>query len=261
MPKKRVDALLYERGLAESRSQAQRLIMAGQVRADGQLVHKPATQVSTTAELLVDQGPRFVSRGGDKLAAGLEAFSIDPAGWTCADVGASTGGFTDCLLQAGADKVFAVEVGQGILHWKIRQDKRVQVLEGTNVRYLTELEMPVQLVTVDVSFISLKYVLPVISGWFGPDGGQVIALIKPQFEAGKVEVDRGKGVIKDPKIHRQILQEVLLAAQALDFEPRGLIASPILGPKGNREFLAWLVYPAQNGIPNADLIAGLFSEE
>ncbi len=166
MPKTRLDLLLVERGLAESRSLAQRLIMAGQVRVDGQLVLKPATGVASEAELTLDYGPRYVSRGGEKLHGALEAFPLTVQGRTCADVGASTGGFTDCLLQHGAARVYAIDVGKGLLHWKLRNHPRVVVMEKTNARYVASLPEPVTLVTVDASFISLKILLPVIKNWF-----------------------------------------------------------------------------------------------
>ena len=249
MPKVRLDVLLVERGLAESRAKAQALIMAGQVRVADQVALKPATTVDASAALAVDSGPRFVSRGGEKLDAALEEFGIDVNGLVCADVGASTGGFTDCLLQRGAAKVYAIDVGKGILHWKLRNDPRVVVMEQTNARYVGSLPEPVSLVTMDASFISLKILLPVIRKWsFAPlhssqnpkDLGEVIALIKPQFEAGKKDVSRGDGVIRDPEIHRQVLLDVLGFARQERFHLRGLVRSPLLGPKGNAEFLAWL---------------------
>src|SRR5919109_5378508 len=193
MAKMRLDVLLVERGLAESRAKAQAMIMAGQVRVADQVVLKPATAVSADSVLTVDPGPRFVSRGGEKLEAALEAFHLDITGQVCADVGASTGGFTDCLLQHGAAKVYAIDVGKGILHWKLRNDPRVVVMEETNARYVEFLPEPVSLVTVDASFISLKILLPVIRGWLSPSPltplpqgeENIVALIKPQFEAGK----------------------------------------------------------------------------
>jgi 23S rRNA (cytidine1920-2'-O)/16S rRNA (cytidine1409-2'-O)-methyltransferase len=260
--------LLLERGLVESRNQAQRLIMAGQVRVDGQLAFKPATTVSGQARIEVDHGPPFVSRGGEKLEAALEAFSLEVSGRVCADVGASTGGFTDCLLQHGAAKVYAIDVGKGLLHWKLRKDPRLVVMESTNARYVESLPERVSLVTVDVSFISLKILLPVVKGWFRPSklnreehkdregkikpgalgelggsqkgSGEIVILIKPQFEAGRADVSKGGGVIRDPEIHRQVLLDVLGFAQDRGFGLRGLIRSPLLGPKGNLEFLAWL---------------------
>jgi 23S rRNA (cytidine1920-2'-O)/16S rRNA (cytidine1409-2'-O)-methyltransferase len=241
MPKTRLDVLLVERGLAESRSQAQRLVIAGEVRVDGQVVLKPATSVEPAAKLEVVAGPRYVSRGGEKLEAALLAFKVDPSGWVCADVGASTGGFTDCLLQHGASLVYAIDVGRGILAWKLRQDPRVVVMESTNARYLESLPQAVSLVTLDASFISLKTFFPVIKKWFGGGAGQVIALVKPQFEAGRAQVARGKGVVRDPLVHREVLLDVLSAAQAAGYGLHGLIRSPLLGPKGNVEFLAWMV--------------------
>jgi 23S rRNA (cytidine1920-2'-O)/16S rRNA (cytidine1409-2'-O)-methyltransferase len=256
MPKLRLDVLLVERGLAESRAKAQALIMAGQVRVADQVTLKPATAVDSESRLTVDSGPRFVSRGGEKLDAALEVFGIDVTGFICTDVGASTGGFTDCLLQRGAAKVYAIDVGKGILHWKLRNDPRVVVMEETNARYIESISEQLDLVTVDASFISLKILLPVIKKWppvqlppFSPkmggakEGG-IIALIKPQFEAGKKDVARGDGVIRDPQIHKQVLLDVLNFAQQEGFNIRGLIKSPLLGPKGNTEFLVWLDQPA-----------------
>ena len=253
MPKTRLDLLLVERGLAESRSKAQAMIMAGQVRVDDQVTLKPATGVSPASVLTVDAGPRFVSRGGEKLDAALEAFSIDLKGRICADVGASTGGFTDCLLQRGAAKIYTIDVGKGILHWKLRNDKRVVVMEETNARFVESLPEQVSFATIDASFISLKILLPVVKDWLVPSPpsplslgegrmgeGCIIALIKPQFEAGKKDVSRGDGVIRDPEIHRQVLLDVLNFAQSEGFDIRGLIQSPLLGPKGNAEFLVWL---------------------
>ena len=265
MPKVRLDVLLTERGLAESRAKAQALIMAGQVRVNGQTALKAGATIAGDSMIEVDSGPRFVSRGGDKLDAALEAFAIDVHGFTCADVGASTGGFTDCLLQRGAAKVYAIDVGKGILHWKIRNDPRVVVMEETNARFVESLPEPLEFISIDASFISLKVLLPVVKRWLMPspptsapatppslpklregeagrgDGGEgLVALIKPQFEAGKKDVARGEGVIRDPAIHRQVLTEVLAFAHAEGFGLRGLIRSPLLGPKGNTEFLAWL---------------------
>jgi 23S rRNA (cytidine1920-2'-O)/16S rRNA (cytidine1409-2'-O)-methyltransferase len=252
MAKIRLDVLLVERGLAESRAKAQALIMAGQVRVADQVALKPATAVQADSILTIDSGPRFVSRGGEKLEAALSAFGVDVTGSVCADVGASTGGFTDCLLQHGAAKVYAIDVGKGILHWKLRNDPRVVVMEETNARFVTSLPEPVALVTVDASFISLKILLPVVKIWLFPlssflnegkrkeERSDVIALIKPQFEAGRKDVSRGDGVIRDPEIHKQVLLDVLGFAQTAGFQIRGLIKSPLLGPKGNAEFLVWL---------------------
>jgi 23S rRNA (cytidine1920-2'-O)/16S rRNA (cytidine1409-2'-O)-methyltransferase len=248
MTKTRLDVLLVERGLAESRAKAQALIMAGQVRANGEVALKSGTTVPSNTKLEVDSGPRFVSRGGEKLDAALEAFGIDVKGLTCADVGASTGGFTDCMLQRGAEKVYAIDVGKGILHWKLRNYGRVIVMEETNARFVESLPEKISFVTVDASFISLKILLPVVKKWFVPSPldplpgaeGNVLALIKPQFEAGKKDVSRGDGVIRDPEIHKQVLLDVLSFAKNEGFGLRGLIKSPLLGPKGNTEFLVWL---------------------
>lgn len=241
MPKVRLDVLLVQHGLAESRAKAQALIMSGQVRVNGQIALKPATMVAPESILTVEAAPRFVSRGGEKLDAAFEAFHLDAHGLVCADVGASTGGFTDCLLQRGAARVYAIDVGKGLLHWKLRRDPRVVVMEATNARYVERLPEPVSLVTLDVSFISLKVLLPVVRHWLAPSAKGVLALIKPQFEAGRKEAARGEGVIREPEIHRRILSEVLDCAQREGLGTVGLIRSPLLGPKGNVEFLAWLL--------------------
>ena len=256
MPKKRLDQLLVDRDLAESNDLAQRLVIAGRVRVDGQLAVTPSQIVQNDAELTVDQGPRFVSRGGEKLAAALDAFSVDVQGLVCADAGASTGGFTDCLLQNGAAKVFAIDVGHGILEWKLRNDPRVVVMEKTNARHVEKLAEPVDLVVIDASFISLKVLLSVVQNWLlssspplSPPqaggkprrgGGAIIALIKPQFEATRKEVSQGKGVIRDREIHKRVLYEIIDFAIEKGFSLRGLLRSPVLGPKGNVEFLVWL---------------------
>jgi 23S rRNA (cytidine1920-2'-O)/16S rRNA (cytidine1409-2'-O)-methyltransferase len=238
MEKIRLDVLMVEKGLAESRSLAQRLVMAGQVRVDGQVVLKPATKVVETVEISVDHGPKFVSRGGEKLDAALQAFGMtDLQGRTCADVGASTGGFTDCLLQHGAHKVYAIDVGYGELHWKLRNDPRVVVMEKTNARFVAILPEPIDLASVDASFISLRTLLPVIRNWLTPNG-EVVALIKPQFEAGRAQAAKGEGVIRDPAVHEEVLRTVLGYAQAQGYGFLGLIRSPLTGPKGNIEFLA-----------------------
>jgi 23S rRNA (cytidine1920-2'-O)/16S rRNA (cytidine1409-2'-O)-methyltransferase len=209
--------------------------------------------------ITIDRGPRFVSRGGEKLEAALTAFSVDVPGRVCADVGASTGGFTDCLLQHGAAKVYAIDVGKGILHWKLRNDSRVLVMEETNARHVEKLPEPVSLITIDASFISLKVLLPVVKGWLPspmvilPKGeADVIVLIKPQFEAGRKAAAKGEGVIRDPEIHRQVLVDVLTFAQNEGFGIRGLVKSPLTGPKGNVEFLAWL---GKNGEGETELDA------
>lgn len=239
MSKQRADTLLVAQGLVESRSLAQRMVMAGQVRADGQVVAKPSTLLAPDASLEVESSPRYVSRGGPKLEAALQAFAVDVRDYLCADLGASTGGFSDCLLQHGAAKVYAIDVGRGQLHWKLRQDARVEVMEGTNARKLKSLPEAVDLVTIDASFISLRVLLPVVKFWLR-EGGKVIALIKPQFEAGRAEASRGKGVIRDPDVHERVLLEVLRFAEQEGYAVENIIPSPLLGPKGNLEFLAQL---------------------
>lgn len=236
--KKRIDLLLVDRGLAESRSVAQKLIMAGLVRVEGQLIHKASQKAEPGMLIEVASGPRFVSRGGEKLIAALETFPVIVEGRICADVGASTGGFTDCLLQNGAACVYTIDVGKGLLHWKLRNDARVVVIEKTNARYLETLPECVHLVTMDVSFISLRKLLPVVVGWLKPEG-DVIALIKPQFEAGPARVGRG-GVVRDPIVHRDVTHRILEFSVEHSLAPQGLIQSPLRGPKGNVEFLAWL---------------------
>jgi 23S rRNA (cytidine1920-2'-O)/16S rRNA (cytidine1409-2'-O)-methyltransferase len=243
-PKSRLDVLLTDRGLAESRSQAQRLVMAGQVRVDGQVASKPSDKVLESADIQVDHGPRYVSRGGEKLEGALQAFGLlQLDGMVCADLGASTGGFTDCMLQHGATRVYAVDVGYGILHWKLRTDPRVVVMERVNARYVSGFPEPVQFVTIDASFISLKILLPTVKSWWSEAGGQMVALVKPQFEAGREEVAHGDGVVRDSAVHRKVLQEVLVFAAQEGFSVRGLVRSSLLGPKGNTEFLVWLEFP------------------
>ncbi len=264
MKKMRLDLLLVERGLADSRSLAQRLVMEGLVRVNGERVLRSAASVATDVQLVVEQGPPFVSRGGDKLEAALQKFGMEVEGEVCADVGASTGGFSDCLLQHKARRVYAIDVGRGILDWKLRQDPRVVVMEGTNVRFVESLPEPVQLVTIDVSFISLKVILPVVRKWFADEPeqpGAVIALIKPQFEAGRKEASRGKGVIRDPATHRAVLLEVLDYAQQLGYLVRGLIHSPLTGPKGNTEFLAWLEASEREAAPLDAIVDAVLDNE
>jgi 23S rRNA (cytidine1920-2'-O)/16S rRNA (cytidine1409-2'-O)-methyltransferase len=244
MAKKRLDVLMTERGLTESRNKAQRLIRAGEVRVNDQLVHKPGTQVSDDAVITLEAKPPFVSRGGKKLDAALERFAIDVTGAVVADVGASTGGFTDCLLQRGARRVYAIDVGYGQLHWKLRNDPRVVVMERTNARFLKSLPEAVDLVTIDVSFISLELILSVAVGWLTRDG-QVVALIKPQFEAGPQHIEKG-GVVRDPEVHRRVLENALHTAAELGLGLRGLMPSPLRGPAGNVEFLAWWRFGADS---------------
>jgi 23S rRNA (cytidine1920-2'-O)/16S rRNA (cytidine1409-2'-O)-methyltransferase len=234
----RLDVLLLERGLVESRERAQRLIMAGEVLVNDQPAVKPGMLVAAEAALRIKERLPYVSRGGLKLAAALDRFSIPIEGTICADVGASTGGFTDCLLQRGAAKVYAIDVGYGQLDWKIRSDPRVVPLDRTNARYLEALPEPIDLVTIDASFISLRLILPAALKWLRPDGN-VVALIKPQFEAGRDRVGKG-GVVRDPEVHADVLRTILQAAEDLGTIPFDLIRSPIEGPAGNIEFLVWL---------------------
>ncbi|HEY2329092.1 MAG TPA: TlyA family RNA methyltransferase [Verrucomicrobiae bacterium] len=236
----RLDQALVERGLCGSREKSKRLILAGQVRVNGQPAKKPGDNIRPTDELMLDAVEKFVSRGGHKLEHALEHFQLNVTGLTALDLGASTGGFTDCLLQRGAEKVFAVDVGQGQLAWKLRQDPRVVVMEKTNARHLKleHFPAPADLAVVDCSFISLKKILPPAVPLLKPDG-KIVALIKPQFEAGKKEVDKGRGVITDAAVHGRVLAELeqFVAAQA-GICWRGVVESPLLGPAGNKEFLA-----------------------
>jgi len=238
----RLDVLLVERGLAPSRERAQALILEGVVRVDGESHAKAGQAVPADVPIEVI-GPElpFVSRGGLKLQKALDAFDINVHGKVCLDVGASTGGFTDCLLQVGAARVYAVDVGYGQLDWKLRQDPRVVVMEKTNIRYVAELPERPQLATIDASFISLTKVLEPVTALIGEDG-QIVALVKPQFEAGPKAAP--KGVVRDPAVHQRVLQEVLAHARGLHWRARGLVPSPVLGPAGNREFLLWLARDA-----------------
>ncbi len=236
--KERLDVVLHERGLAPSREKARAMIMAGEVLVDGHVVNKPGTRVATQSQLDVKAKPRFVSRGGDKLAGALDDFALDVTGRLCADVGASTGGFTDCLLQYGAARVYAIDVGYGQLDYTLRQDARVIVMERTNARHVEKLAESVNLVVIDASFISLRLLLPVVKGWLTPQA-DLVALIKPQFEAGKDDVGKG-GVVKDQAVHRRVLIEILTFAGAQGFTLRGLTTSRLKGPAGNTEFLVWL---------------------
>jgi 23S rRNA (cytidine1920-2'-O)/16S rRNA (cytidine1409-2'-O)-methyltransferase len=233
--RKRLDTLLVERGLAESRSQAQALVLAGLVPGHS----KPGEQVDEDAELRVERPPRYVSRGGEKLRHALDAFGVEVAGRDCADVGASTGGFTDCLLQAGAARVVAIDVGYGQLHPRLRADPRVTVLERTNVRHLRELPFAPELVVCDVSFISVAKALPPVLALAKP-GWEALVLVKPQFEAGPEEVR--KGVVRDPEVWRKVLRSVTEAARAWGGRTVGVVDSGLPGPKGNREFFVHLVH-------------------
>jgi 23S rRNA (cytidine1920-2'-O)/16S rRNA (cytidine1409-2'-O)-methyltransferase len=246
MAKERIDKLLFERGLAESRTQAQALILAGQVLVNEQRVDKPGQTFPASCEIRIKgEMPRYVSRGGLKLEAALHQFQINPSGKICLDVGASTGGFTDCLLQHGAAKVWAVDVGHNQLAWKIRQDARVLVIEGLNARHLADEEfgVPFDFVCIDVSFISLKMILRGVEAVL-KEQGDCVALIKPQFEVGKGEVGKG-GIVNDPAKHLRVISEIRNAAKAMGLQPLAVIESPILGAQGNREFLIHLAKPKQ----------------
>jgi len=246
----RLDQLLVERGLAESRAKAQALIRAGRVRVDGRIVDKPGAPVPANSGITVTERPRYVSRGGDKLETALRAFGVDPRGKVCLDIGASTGGFTDCLLQHGAARVHAVDVGKGLLHWKLRNDPRVVVHEGLNARYLRpeDIGEPVELATVDVSFISLRLILPALRGIVVP-AGDVIALVKPQFEAGREKVGRG-GVVRDPVVHREVLTGIArFAVEELRWSVAGAVRSRLLGPAGNVEFFLHLLPRPDASVP------------
>jgi 23S rRNA (cytidine1920-2'-O)/16S rRNA (cytidine1409-2'-O)-methyltransferase len=236
--KVRLDELLVERGLVETRSQAQRLIMAGEVRVGERVLDKPGQSVAEDADVRVATGLRYVSRGGLKLEAALDAFGIAPEGRVCVDIGASTGGFTDCLLQRGAARVYAIDVGYGQLAWSLRQDPRVISIERANIRYMDPLPELASLAVIDVSFIGLGLVLGRAAGLVAP-GGQIIALIKPQFEVGKDDVGKG-GVVREPRLHAAAIRKVLDAAGVIGLRPGGLIRSPITGPAGNTEFLVLL---------------------
>ena len=236
----RLDQALVERALCDSRERAKRLILAGVVRVNGHPAKKASDNIKPADEIVVDAPEKFGSRGGHKLEHALAHFQLNVAGLTAIDIGASTGGFTDCLLQRGAAKVFAVDVGQGQLAWKLRSDARVVVMEKTNARFLKpeNFPAPADLIVADCSFISLTKILPPAVPLLKPDG-KIVALIKPQFEAGRAEVDKGRGVITDAAIHERVLAELkeFVAAQA-GLSWRGVVESPLLGPAGNKEFLA-----------------------
>ena len=240
--KKRLDVLLTEQGYADTRSKAQAIIMSGQVYVGGQKADKPGISYEESVQIEVRGATcPYVSRGGLKLEKALRDFGIKPIDYVCSDSGASTGGFTDCLLQQGAAKVFAIDVGTDQLVDKIRKDPRVTVMEQTNIRYVTPADLgePLDLSVVDVSFISLQLVLPAIKALLKPDRGQVLCLIKPQFEAGKENLGK-KGVVRDPAIHKQVLDNFLAFVQELGFAVLGLTYSPVRGPEGNIEFLGHL---------------------
>jgi 23S rRNA (cytidine1920-2'-O)/16S rRNA (cytidine1409-2'-O)-methyltransferase len=241
----RLDQALVDQGICESREKAKRAIMAGQVNVNGHPARKPSDPVKSTDTITLATAEKFVSRGGHKLEHALQHFHISVAGQTAVDLGASTGGFTDCLLQAGASRVYAVDVGHGQLAWKLRQDPRVVVLEKTNARHLTPAQLPppfagADVAVIDCSFISLRKILPAAVALLRP-AGRIIALLKPQFEAGKEEVDKGAGVITDPVVHERIIREL---ADFVTNDPglrwSGVTESPLLGPAGNKEFLVLL---------------------
>ena len=236
--KMRLDQLLVERGLVESREKGQRLIMAGEVLVNDRVADKAGMPIALEARIQIKEPLPYVSRGGLKLAAALDRFTVPVADVVCADVGASTGGFTDCLLQRGAAKVYAIDVGYGQLDWKIRSDPRVVVMDRTNARYVEALPEPIGLAVIDASFISLRLILPAVLKWL-MDDAHVIALIKPQFEAGREKVGKG-GVVRAAEVHAEVLRAVWNEAVALGFSPVDLLRSPVIGPAGNIEFLIWL---------------------
>ncbi|MBI4266845.1 MAG: TlyA family RNA methyltransferase [Chloroflexi bacterium] len=238
MTRRRLDSLMVAKGLAESRAKAQALIMAGQVMVDGQTAVKAGTTVNETAAITILKPPPFVSRGGLKLEHALDRFQLDVSGWVIADIGASTGGFTDCLLKRGARRVYAVDVGYGQLDYRLRRDPRVVVMEGVNARYPVPLPEKVDLVTMDLAFISVEKVIPSVAGLLKA-GGYLLVLIKPQFEAKRSEVGKG-GVIKDPSRHAAVLGRFIAWAVEHRFRLKGLAASPIPGASGNREFFVLL---------------------
>ena len=257
--KKRLDVLLVERLYADSRTKAQAIIMSGNVYVNGQKADKPGTSYEETVDIEVRGAVcPYVSRGGLKLEKALRDFGVKPDGFVCSDSGASTGGFTDCLLQQGAKKGFAIDVGYGQLDWKIRSDERVVVMERTNIRYVTpeDLGEPLALSVIDVSFIGLEIVLPTIKTLLKPESGQVLCLIKPQFEAGKENVGK-KGVVRDPKIHKMVLDNFVSLVHGLGFTILGLTFSPVKGPEGNIEFLGHLTLANAAGIEpdTADVVA------
>lgn len=252
MPRERIDKLMVDRGFATSRTQAQALVMAGQVLVAEQRVEKPSAQFAPDAPIRIkdrdNPATRFVGRGGLKLEAALKAFALDVRGRYCLDIGASTGGFTDCLLQHGAERVVAIDVGHNQIDWRLRKDERVEVREGVNARYLKpeDFARPFDLAVMDVSFISVTKVLPAILPVLTA-AGRLVTLIKPQFEVGKGEVGKG-GIVTDPAQHERVVGEVNAAAESAGFRVVGVIDSPVLGQEGNREFL---VLYARAGVPSS----------
>ncbi len=260
MPKKRLDLLLVERELAESRQRAQALIMAARVEVNGRVVEKAGALVSTDAAITIQESLPYVSRGGYKLAGALDHFRVNPRGKICADVGASTGGFTDCLLQRDAARVYAIDVGYGQIAWKLRNDPRVVVMDRVNIRHLHALPEPIDLVVIDVSFISLTLVIPVVRSLLEPDG-ELIALIKPQFEAGRAEVGKG-GIVRDVRVHRAVIAKIAEHAQTRDWRVLDLCRSPITGADGNAEFFIRLSADLARASVNVqDQLQNLFSEQ
>lgn len=254
--KERLDVLLVKRGFFPSRERAQRSIMAGVVYVDGQRSDKAGTRIEESAEIEVrEEVCPYVSRGGFKLEKSMEVFPINLDGKVCADIGASTGGFTDCMLQNGARKVYAIDVGYGQLAWKLRTDERVVNIEKCNVRYLDPalIEEPIDFISVDVSFISLKLIFPVAKKILR-SGGQLVCLVKPQFEAGKEQMKGTGGIMKDPVVHREVIRKVAHYAEENGFEPKGLTYSPVKGTKGNIEYLLYIEYKMNSensfGIPD-----------
>lgn len=260
--RERLDVLVVTHGLAPSREKAQGMIMAGQVQVAGQVIDKPGTRVAADVAITLvapDPAARFVSRGGLKLERALDTCALDPTGLIALDIGASTGGFTDILLQRGAARVYAIDVGQGQLAWRLREDPRVVLMERTNIRGLAALPDGAvgDCAVIDVSFISLRLVLPPLLPLLRPTAW-IVALVKPQFEAGKREADRGGGIIRDPIVHQRVLTDLLAWVQAAlpQLIPHGLIASPITGRDGNHEYLLWLA-PADGKEPGAIDVAGV----
>ena len=254
MTRRRIDAELAERGLFASREQARAAVLAGEVRVDGEVVTKAGHQVAPEAQITVAEKQRYVSRGGQKLAGALDEFEIDVAGMRAVDVGASTGGFTDCLLQRGATHVVALDVGYGQLAWSLRTDPRVTSLERTNIRAVQpeQIGAPFDLAVIDVSFISLRIVLPHAVALLG-ESGDVVALVKPQFEAGKGRVGK-KGVVKDAAVHVDVLEAAVRTAGEAGMIVRGLTFSPIKGPEGNIEFWMWASHDGQRATASPESV-------
>lgn len=245
MKKDRIDSLLVARGLCDSREQAKRLVLAGEVRSGDRIIDKPSTKLAADAPLEIKEKPRFVGRGGLKLEGALDTFQIDPTGWVCIDVGASTGGFTDCLLQRGAIRVHAVDVGTNQLVWKLRNDPRVIVKEQFNARHMVPADIgeKVRLAVMDLSFISLTKVLPAVFSVL-EGGGSVVCLIKPQFELRREDIAKG-GIVRDPALHQRAIEKIRdFVTTEFACEWRGLVPSTITGMDGNQEFLAWITIPA-----------------